>query len=352
MLFRSQVSGTSIPNPISGEFGVVGYYSAVHDTIWFGTSSGRVYRSTDKGLTYTVSSVPALAGKYVKPTFRNGQHGLVQDKGAGSTGTISETFDGGVTWAPVNTSGTIYATDLAYIPGTENTWVSSGSTGNMGSSYSFDGGHTWTDFAGTQGAKYMQMTWINNHCGWAGGVNVSATENGVYKFIGMLNAPVPAPTNLQAVVASHNVNLTWNAPAANPTGYNMYRNGLKLNITPITGLMYDDLNVTSGSYTYCVKALYLSGESDGSCANVDVAVGIGENSLQALRVYPNPATSRLNVFSEIEGHFVILNSSGFEVMSGTMTKNKTVVDISKLPVGIYVLRVPSSGVCTKFIKIQ
>ncbi|MCX6305322.1 MAG: C10 family peptidase [Bacteroidetes bacterium] len=348
----TQVPGANIPNPVSGEFGVVGYYSAVHDTIWFGTNLGRVYRSTDKGLTYNVSTVTPFNGKYVEPSFRSGLHGLVQDKGAGSIGEMCETIDGGLTWTAVTTTGPVYATDLVYIPGTENTWVSSGSSINIGSSYSFDGGHTWTDFMGTQGAMYMQMAWVNNHCGWAGGVNASATENGAYKFIGRLRPPLPAPTNLQAIVNSHNVDLTWNAPAANPAGYNIYRNGLKLNASPVAGLAYTDMNVVSGHYTYCVKALYLDGESDGDCAEVDVAVAVGEHGLKAFTVYPNPASDLLMVQSADNGAYQIMDYSGMMIKTGRLEGAPAMIDIHALPAGIYFLRVTLSGLSVKFIKID
>jgi hypothetical protein len=345
------VAGSAIPNPLSGEFGIVGYYSAVNDTLWFGTSNGRVYRSTDKGYTYTVSAVPSFSGKYIKPTFRTGLHGLVQDKGNGTTGAICESFDGGQTWSPVTFTGPIYATDLSYVPGTENTWVSSGATGNMGSSYSFDGGHTWTDFLGTQGARYMQMTWMNNHCGWAGGVNVSATENGVYKFIGMLNPPVPPPVNLQAAVVAHDVHLTWDPPSASPVGYNMYRNGLKLNASPIAGLAYDDILVTSGHYTYCVKALYTTGESDASCTDVDVAVGIGGQERVRVKIWPNPASDRLNIATVTAADYTVENVAGKVLRSGRADVTGSAVDIRDLPAGIYIFRIPAEGISTKFIKM-
>jgi photosystem II stability/assembly factor-like uncharacterized protein len=348
----TQVPGTNIPNPVSGEFGVVGYYSAVHDTLWFGTNMGRVYRSTDKGLTYNVATVQPFNGKYIEPSFRTGMHGLVQDKGAGSIGEMCETFDGGLTWTAVATTGPVFATDLMYVPGTENTWVSSGSSVNIGSSYSFDGGHTWTEFLGTQGARYMQMAWVNNHCGWAGGVSASATENGVYKFIGMLRPPLPAPANLHAVAVNHDVNLTWDAPSANPTGYNMYRNGLKLNAAPITALFYDDLGVVSGQYNYCVKALYPDGESEGACANVDVAVGTGEKVPATISVYPNPAKNSITVQTGSAGEFQIVDFSGMTVKAGTFDKPGNSVDISDLPAGIYLLRIAAASNFVKFVKVE
>jgi photosystem II stability/assembly factor-like uncharacterized protein len=348
----TQVPGSNIPNPVSGEFGVVGYYSAVNDTLWFGTNMGRVYRSTDKGLSYNVTIVQPLNGTYIEPTFRTGSHGLVQDKSAGSTGTMCETFDGGLTWTSVPSSGPVYATDLVYVPGTANTWVSSGANGNMGSSYSFDGGHTWADFLGTQGARYMQMTWMNNHCGWAGGVNVSATENGVYKFIGLLRLPLPAPSNLEALVVNHDVHLSWDAPAGNPLGYDIYRNGTRLNVTLVTSLTYDDLMVVSGQYTYCVTAIYPDGASDEVCVIVDVAVGTGEKERIGLRIFPNPAADIITLEGEVDGDYQLIDFSGNTVRRGVCTATKTMIDVSEIPAGIYIIRLPDHSISWKFVKVD
>ena len=345
----TQVAGSAIPNPVSGEFGVVGYYSAIGDTLWFGTNMGRVYRSTDKGYTYMVSAVTALTGKYVKPYFRNGSHGLVQDKSAGGNA-ICESFDGGLTWTPVTPAGPVYGTDLQYIPGTENTWVSSGGATNIGASYSFDGGHTWSDFQGTQGARYLQMAWINNHCGWAGGVNVSATENGAYRFIGLLSPPLPAPTGLEAQVTGHDVHLSWIAPAGNPTGYNMYRDGLKLNTAVIAQLSFDDLSVVSGQHTYCVKAVYASGESEGNCVTTDVAVGIGLHAAAELRLTPNPATTFITVSEYGPSAFTISDITGRTVIKGNLKSPQSTIPIGNLPRGLYFFRISGSGQTAKFIK--
>jgi len=338
-----QVPGANIPNPLGGEFGVVGYYSAVNDTVWFGTNKGRVYKSADKGLNWTVSVVQPLNGKYIKPSFRTGMHGLVQDKDAGTTGTICETFDGGTTWALVTLTGPIYPSDLTYVPGTENTWVSTGSQGSNGSSYSFDGGHTWADFAGTQGSQYMNMTWVNNHCGWAGGVNASATENGVYKYIGVLLPPLPSPYNLQADVIGYDAHLTWEAPLSDAPsftliGYNIYRDGIRLNTNPISELFFDDLLDLPGEYIYCVKAQYDIGESNADCITVEVAVALNEQTGSRLLISPNPAHDYMVVRSDTPiDEIRIFDLRGKEVYRKDGMNKQVTFDITGLASGYYTL---------------
>lgn len=54
----TRVPSANIPAPLnSDEFGYTGHRYVLGDTIWFGTSIGRIYRSTDKGLTWTVNGV-------------------------------------------------------------------------------------------------------------------------------------------------------------------------------------------------------------------------------------------------------------------------------------------------------
>ena len=262
-----------------------------------------------------------------------------------STGTICETFDGGVTWSLVNENGPIYATDLRFVPGAGNVCVSSGSSGTNGCSYSYDGGHFWNDFVGTQGAEYMQMTWLNNHCGWAGGVNSSDSANGVYKFIGVLSVPLPSPLNLQAQVNNQTVHLTWQKPIYDSTsvtlqGYNVYRNNQKLNANLIDSLSYYDYMVPSGQYTYCVTSVYTQGESAKVCQNITViAVGINtQKALSQIRVYPNPADNLLHIRSATTIYDLQLTDlSGREIFHSRPGNETVDISVTSFISGTYIL---------------
>ncbi|MDR1974694.1 MAG: T9SS type A sorting domain-containing protein [Bacteroidales bacterium] len=65
------------------------------------------------------------------------------------------------------------------------------------------------------------------------------------------------------------VTLSWFEPIPNGrqiTGYNAYRNGVKMNSTPITTLSYVDPAPAEGYHTYTVTAIYQTGESNPSDA--------------------------------------------------------------------------------------
>ncbi len=259
------VPGANIPNPVSGEWGIVGYYSAVGDNIWFGTNKGRVFRSSDKGLTWDVSTT-SLGATFVDVEFANELHGLAQDKGASSTGTFAETFDGGVTWANISASGPTLSNDFTYVPGTEMTFVATGAaTGATGVAFTYDGGHNWEYFPDTEATQFLATDFVDTETGWAGGFSVSPTEGGMYKFNGSLAQPEP-PTNLQATVVDQTVTLTWDAPVnlgSSFLGYTVWRNTVPI-ATLVAETTYVDANLANGAYAYMVTAVYENGESSPS----------------------------------------------------------------------------------------
>jgi len=193
-----QVISGNIPAPLSNEYGMTEGYSAVDDIIWFGTTRGRIYKSTDKGNTWTVTAVQGMESEWIIPVFKNDLQGLVHNFfNWPDDGKIHETLDGGETWFLVNHIGPMYFTDLTFVPGTENTWVSTGGRrvqlDNLkGASISHDGGHTWMVFPGTEGVSFRQMAWVSQTCGWAGGHNISETQGGIFKFGGdSINTFIP-----------------------------------------------------------------------------------------------------------------------------------------------------------------
>jgi hypothetical protein len=186
----TRVPSANIPAPLTGEWAVVGYYCTVGDTVWFGTNVGRVYKSVDRGVHWTVAQTTLSA--YIKPTFKDADHGLVIDLNSAATAMLSETSDGGATWQDVAFSGPCYDSDLLYIPGTENMYISTGAAeGASGGSYSLDGGHTWTDYEDMVGIQMMNLGFVEGKIGWAGSFNTDDVTGGIFKHIPSGN-PQPA----------------------------------------------------------------------------------------------------------------------------------------------------------------
>ena len=324
------VPGANIPDPLVGDAGIVGFYSAVGDKVWFGTNKGLVYRSSDKGLHWEVSST-GLGDVQVDVEFRDALHGLAMDKS--KTGDFSETSDGGVTWTTVTSAGNYGISDFCYVPGTENTWVSTG----YGAYYSFDGAHSWAPFPGTQTDQFLAVDFANNHCGWAGTFNTNATSKGIYKYAGLLEVLSPI-TNLTAQPGDKNVQLLWTQPVTTPLSYNIYCNNVLL--TNTTSLEYLDVPLVGGSLNYCVTAVYALGESTEACTTVEIVLGLPNTDQAAYRIYPNPSSDIINViapakFSEVR----MINSLGKVVYRNSNKVTNLRILAKGFEPGMYILQI-------------
>ena len=97
---------------------------------------------------------------------------------------------------------------------------------------------------------------------------VNAAGEGTGTAISAVPRTVPgAPGNLTATPGDGQVELTWSEPADNGgsaiLGYNVYRDGTKLNEDPLAALTYLDTGLTNGtSYEYTVAAVNVAGEGE------------------------------------------------------------------------------------------
>lgn len=85
----------------------------------------------------------------------------------------------------------------------------------------------------------------------------------------------PRPTNLTATADGNaSVALAWQVGNAKPTGYNLYRNGEKVNSELITTTSYTDTQLVYGNYTYTVAAVYGEKESlESDPASIYMKIG-------------------------------------------------------------------------------
>lgn len=177
----TRVPQANIPAPLTGEYGYVHNYEKVGNTIWFGTNKGRLYKSIDKGLNWTVSQTPVVdfagAGGTATYSFSDQNKGIL----AASTGIIYSTNDGGATWAPVGPTG-VFFTDIAYVPGTSTVVANGAAAITYGSYYSYDDGVTYTP--AVEGQQFTVLSVLNTTTAFAGGFTVSPTEGGIFKYTG------------------------------------------------------------------------------------------------------------------------------------------------------------------------
>jgi subtilisin family serine protease/photosystem II stability/assembly factor-like uncharacterized protein len=94
----------SLPSPLGTERTTHHAIASVGDTVWVGTSSGRVLRSTNRGTTWTAAQAATTDRTITAVAFANGQLGycLVRPSAQWSNPTFAvyRSLDGGLTWVP------------------------------------------------------------------------------------------------------------------------------------------------------------------------------------------------------------------------------------------------------------
>jgi hypothetical protein len=222
----TRVPNGNIPQPVDAdEYGLVRSYFALGNTIWAGTSHNagttalpvRVLKSTDRGLTWTVSATCPLTGGVSRLAFTDPLNGIAN---AGTV--LCKTVDGGANWTlvtPSNTAtGRFYWFDIDAVPGTSN-FISVGGVnsgaGNtdatfFGSSWSSDG-VTWRDIdrgvVGQPTPLYFSVDAISNVNAYAGGRTSSTTaptpgSGGLYRWGGAVLTPTRTLGNQNAALKS------------------------------------------------------------------------------------------------------------------------------------------------------
>jgi hypothetical protein len=186
--------GANIPNPLAGEFAIVNLYAKVGTSnLWFGTNGNRIFRSTDAGVTYSVSSVGAITNTIVEIAFSSPVNGVVFSNNSGNS-ELWNTFDGGVTWNQVTPlPANVGLTDVCQVPGTGYLVSFDGNNATAHVAYSSDNGVTWTDF-GSTGIQYPTGDFVDGSTGWAGAIDFTDQASNVFtdvwKFSGTLSGTV------------------------------------------------------------------------------------------------------------------------------------------------------------------
>jgi len=194
------VPGASIPDPVppTTEYAIVSHYSVIGNTIWFDTNKGRVYKSTDKGLTWTVSStgITVPANSAMDICFYSATEGIARfyNNTSGVNTAIRRTTDGGASWTVTTATGSFYGADMKHVPGTAARIISTGAqpAANTGSSYSDNGGLTWTIIE--SGTQRTALGIFDTLTMWAGGFTTSPVSDGIFRYENIVPIACTDPT--------------------------------------------------------------------------------------------------------------------------------------------------------------
>ncbi len=172
-----RIANQNIPPVMEGEysFAASGTGIAVHGkNAWISTggAAARVFRSTDRGETWTVASTPFVKGETAgifSLNFGEAQNGIAiggdYRKPDAGENNLARTTDGGQTWTLVKSHSVEYRSCVQYIPGT----LALVSVGPSGSDISVDDGLTWIklDTLGYHTLSFAPGTKV----GWAAGAD-------------------------------------------------------------------------------------------------------------------------------------------------------------------------------------
>ncbi|MCX6273422.1 MAG: T9SS type A sorting domain-containing protein, partial [Bacteroidetes bacterium] len=179
----NKVGNNDIPVSIDEEYTIPGSFSVLGDSVFFGGATvGRVFVTADRG--YHWSYIPVPLDDIKKVIFLDSLNGLV-----GNTTLVNlewefyKTVDGGKHWESFISNGPVHNSDIFFVPGTPDVWVSAG----IGLSFSIDGADNWVNFsepATNASPYYNTIVFTDPVHGWAGGINPASGVGGIYKYNG------------------------------------------------------------------------------------------------------------------------------------------------------------------------
>ncbi|MCB2219865.1 MAG: right-handed parallel beta-helix repeat-containing protein [Bacteroidetes bacterium] len=208
----NRVSQTNLPDPLADEYGITDDYSVVDNTIWFTTTKGRIYKSADQGLNWTVYQTPIST--YGIVDFKNQTDGLLIRQNDNS---LFETSDGGQNWSQITYTGDVHANKIKYVPESPDTWVCSGDTGSdAGLSYSTDGGLTWEYFPTTHGVHMGAMDWVDAVTAFIGTASTDYPEGGMFRYWGTGGIDYSISWDPAIAQEDQIITITVTNPAATP----------------------------------------------------------------------------------------------------------------------------------------
>lgn len=289
-IFRTTNGGTTwtavanAPAPLGGiEYGLTGVKYVNGNSVWMGTTRGRILRSTDRGATWAAFPSPALDfgggaagggvdGSSAKMAFKDANNGILIAVDNSVEAVMYSTTDGGATWNPIEPTGTWFFGDLAHVPGTPNTYVSTGidsdAAQGTGSSYTTDGGLTWKiidNIAGVDGGQRGTVKFLNATTGWCGFFSDGPTGSaGIFKFVGDLSLAVKE--------ASANNNLkVYPNPAVDVVNLTANKEIKSVNIFDLSGKKVKSVTDTKqvnvsnlAKGTYIIQAYYGNGSVENT----------------------------------------------------------------------------------------
>lgn len=215
----------NIPGQLTGEFGITSVYTTNGDsTLWFGTNFGRIYKTSNRGINWTVALTPyAIDSSYIGDiAFKDALNGIASNGSPGSAvPDLINTTDGGLTWNLMATNTANIATKLlTTVPNTPGTYFLSSPQAGGGSAFSLNDGNTW---APVDNLIHSDIDFVNEQTGWTGSNELGAPmfkwSGPVQSICAQITGPLQFASSdsicaFDSIVYSVNVDLTGDPSSA------------------------------------------------------------------------------------------------------------------------------------------
>jgi|SRR6218665_503985 len=257
----NRISAENIPPALQNEYGIISKYEFSENNFWFATNLGRLFKSSDHGLTWQVLQTPIqdFGGlNTLDIAFKNDLEGIL----ISNQWEFHYTTDGGETWQlRTDITGDYRNGSVWNIPETNGTYLNGGTgliTGNNGASFTTNNGTDWTDVAifDENPVVPLHAAIINNNIGYC--IGFYASEDGLnsnyslFKFAGAeLKTESFRKNRISATPNPANNNITIHG--VDIIGVKLFdtsgKNVLDRNFTPTTVVLLDLENLESGIYS-------------------------------------------------------------------------------------------------------
>lgn len=199
----TRVDHGNLPTPLPGEGKWINSgnnsYEAHGDEIWFTSRKQRVYKSTNKGLTWVAHDVQdAGTSMLYSVAFQNDSIGLLTGK---SPSYLAQTTDGGQNWVTLTPNVSFSANNIEYVPNTDNTYVAIDASGTNPILWvTKNGGQTWTNDLNPPSMGTIQF--LSTNVGYGGTEITSPNTGGIYRWSSdLINGIIPTESNSTLTLA-------------------------------------------------------------------------------------------------------------------------------------------------------
>lgn len=155
------------------------------------------------------------------------------------------------------------------------------------------------------------------------------------------------PGNLTVTDDNGMHSLTWEA-TPNALTYSVYRSDILI-ADYLTSTSYTDTEAGPNDTCYTVTAQCIVGESEYSneaCVPSIVDHLTDYADCPYVSIFPNPSYDRFTVSTDFPiNRIVVVNLTGQEVIRKEVTGNRTVINVSELPEGIYLVKIYNNKNC-------